>query len=126
MKQAIVTKKAPAALGPYSQAVKANGFVFCSGQIALKADGTFVDGNVKAQTTQVMENLGYVLDAAGCSFGDVVSATIYLTNLADFAAVNDVYGSHFKNDPPARATVEVKGLPKGAKVEIALIAATKP
>jgi len=123
MKTIIATEAAPAAIGPYSQAVKAGGLLFCSGQIPLDpATGQMVTGGIVAQTEQVMVNLAAVLAAAGVDFGAVVKSTIYLTSLADFAAVNEVYGRFFTVEPPARATVEVSGLPRGAAVEIDLIA----
>ncbi len=122
-KQIVATDRAPAAIGPYSQAVRAGGFVFLSGQIPLDpATGQMVEGDIEAQTEQVMKNLEAVLAAAGTSFGNVVRATIYLTDLGDFAKVNAVYGARFPNDPPARATVQVAALPKGARVEIDLVA----
>ena len=111
------------AIGPYSQAVRAGGFVFCSGQIPLDpVTGELTGDSISAQTERVMENIGAVLAAAGLTFGDVVKSTIYLADLTDFAAVNEVYGRRFPSDPPARSTVEVKGLPKGAGVEIEVIA----
>ena len=122
IKKVISTKEAPQAIGPYSQAIEAQGFVFCSGQIPLQADGSFPDGDVEDQTKQVMDNLGEVLKAAGLDFGSVVKTTIYLTDLNDFQTVNETYGNYFPNDPPARATVQVAALPKGAKVEIDAIA----
>jgi 2-iminobutanoate/2-iminopropanoate deaminase len=123
MKTIIATEAAPAAIGPYSQAVKAGGLLFCSGQIPLDpATGQMVAGGIVAQTEQVMVNLAAVLAAAGVDFGAVVKTTIYLTSLADFAVVNEVYGRFFTLEPPARATVEVSGLPRGAAVEIDLIA----
>jgi 2-iminobutanoate/2-iminopropanoate deaminase len=115
---------APAAIGPYSQAVEANGLVFLSGQIPLDpATGQMVTGDVTAQTEQVMKNLEAVLSAAGCTFAHVVRSTVYVTDLGDFAAVNEVYGRRFSDAPPARATVQVAALPRGAKVEIDMIAA---
>lgn len=123
MKTIIATEAAPAAIGPYSQAVKAGGLLFCSGQIPLDpATGQMIAGGIVAQTEQVMVNLAAVLAAAGADFGAVVKSTIYLTSLADFTAVNEVYGRYFTLEPPARATVEVSGLPRGAAVEIDLIA----
>jgi 2-iminobutanoate/2-iminopropanoate deaminase len=122
MKTIIATEAAPAAIGPYSQAVKAGGLLFCSGQIPLDpATGQLVTGGIVAETEQVMANLAAVLAAAGADFGAVVKTTIYLTSMADFAAVNEVYGRFFTVEPPARATVEVSGLPRGAAVEIDLI-----
>lgn len=117
------TDQAPAAIGPYSQAVVAQGLVFCSGQIALRPGGQVLVGRTAAeQAAQVMENLGVVLKAAGSGLDRVVKTTIYLLDLADFAAVNEVYGGFFAKDPPARATVQVSGLPKGALVEIDAVA----
>ena len=119
----VKTENAPEAIGPYSQAVKSGGFVFCSGQIALRADGSLVEGSVEDQTKQVMENLKAVLSEAGSDLGKVVKTTIYLNDINDFASVNEVYGSYFDGDKkPARATVEVSNLPKGVKVEIDCIA----
>lgn len=121
----ISTADAPAAIGPYSQAVRFGDFVFVSGQIPLDRDGEMVGGDdVQAQTEQVMKNLAAVLAAAGSSFARVVKTTIFLTDLGDFAAVNEIYARRFEGtDPPARATVQVAALPRGAKVEIELIAA---
>ncbi len=119
------TEKAPAAIGPYSQAVIAAGLVHCSGQIALDpATGTLVgEGDVAQQTERVLANLAAVLQAAGSSLGRVVSCTVYLQRMSDFAAVNGVYGRHFSGEqPPARATVEVARLPKDALVEISCVA----
>jgi len=122
-KEIIATEKAPAAIGPYSQAVRAGGFLFCSGQIPLDpTTGQLVVGGIAQQTERVMQNLEAVLLAAGVSFDQVVKSTIYLTDLADFAVVNEVYGRSFTAEPPARATVEVKGLPRGAAVEIEVVA----
>ena|SRR5438067_7487156 len=123
-KQIVATDRAPKAIGPYSQAVRANGFVFLSGQIPLDpGTGDLVQGDIVEQTQRVMQNLEAVLAAAGSSFDKVVRATIYLVDLGDFAKVNAVYGSCFSNEPPARATVQVAALPKGARVEIDLVAA---
>jgi 2-iminobutanoate/2-iminopropanoate deaminase len=116
---------APKAIGPYSQAIRGEGrLLFCSGQIPLHPhSGEMVGaGDVRAQARQVMENLGAVLAAGGASFSTVVKTTIYLADLADFAAVNEVYGGYWKEQPPARATVQVAGLPRGALVEIDAIA----
>lgn len=121
--EVIQTEKAPAAIGPYSQAVKANGFVFLSGQIPLTVAGELVEGGVEVQAKQVMENLSAVLEAAGSGFGGVVKSTIFLASMADFAAVNEVYAEYFLGDhKPARATVEVARLPKDVKVEIEMVA----
>ena len=122
-KEIIATDAAPAAIGPYSQAVRAGGFVFLSGQIPLDpATGEMVTGAIEGQTQQVMKNLEAVLTAAGTSFDKVVRATIYLTDLGDFAKVNAIYGERFPNHSPARATVQVAALPRGANVEIDLVA----
>ena len=124
---AIATKGAPAAIGPYSQAVvaPAGQLVFCSGQIALDpATGEMVGaGDVRAQTERVLENLGAVLAAAGASFATVVKTTIFLADLQDFGNVNEVYARYFPSQPPARATVQAAGLPRGALIEIDAIAA---
>jgi len=125
-KEIIATDKAPQAIGPYSQAVKAGGMLFLSGQIPLDpATGTLLQGDITAQTERVMENIAAVLAAAGLGFDDVVKSTIYLIDLANFAAVNEVYGRRFSATPPARSTVEVKGLPRGAGVEVEVIALCK-
>ena len=121
--QAIQTKEAPAAIGPYSQAVKHGNMIFLSGQVHLDpATGQVVTGDIAAQTRRVMENLRAVLAAAGGSFDDVVRTTIYLVDLGHFTAVNEAYGSYFEPPYPARATVQVAALPKGAQVEIDVIA----
>lgn len=122
----VSTDHAPKAIGPYSQAVKLNGMVFTSGQIPLDpVTGEMVGGtDARAQTTQIMKNLGAVLAASGTSFDRVVKTTIFVTDLNDFAAVNETYGAHFKSAPPARSTVQVAALPKGARVEIEMIALT--
>lgn len=123
MKRILSTSHAPAAIGPYSQAVEAGGMVFLSGQIPLDpTTGAMVEGDVAAQAERVMQNLEAVLAAAGLTFAHVVRCTIYLTNLGDFATVNEVYGKRFPAEPPARATVQVAALPKGAQVEIDAIA----
>ncbi len=117
------TKNAPAPIGPYSQAVEANGFLFCSGQIALDpASGQVLTGGVGEQAELVMKNVGAVLEAAGLKFENVVKTTIFLTDMGDFPAVNEVYGKYFKTQPPARSTVAVAGLPKGVKVEVEVTA----
>jgi 2-iminobutanoate/2-iminopropanoate deaminase len=122
-KELVSSKDAPGAIGPYSQAVKAGSLVFLSGQIPLDpSTGKLVEGDITAQTRRVMENLRAVLAAAGCSFDDVVRTTIFLADLADFAAVNETYGSFFQAPFPARATVQVAALPRGARVEIDAIA----
>lgn len=123
MKKVIKTEKAPQAIGPYSQAIEANGFLFVSGQIALDPKtGQVVSGDVREQTKQVMENGKAIIEAAGSTVSRVVKTTIYLKNIGDFAVVNEVYGSYFPAEPPARATVEVSRLPKDVLVEIDFIA----
>lgn len=122
-KQAISTPSAPAAVGPYSQAIRTGDWLFLSGQIPLDgATKSLVDGDIGKQTERVMNNLGAVLEAAGASFEHVVKTTIYLVDLNDFARVNEVYGSYFQSAPPARATIAVAALPLGARVEIEAIA----
>ena len=121
-KQILSTPSAPAALGPYSVGVEANGIVFFSGQIALDADGNPA-GSTAEQAQQVMTQIGGLLSDVGLGFSDVVKATIFLADMGDFAAVNEVYGSFFDAEPPARSAVEVAALPKGVSVEIETIAA---
>jgi len=122
-RQAVTTSEAPTAIGPYSQAIRAGGFLFVSGQIPLDpASGSLVSGDIAAQTRQVMRNLSAVLAAGGTSLDAVVKTTIYLADLADFKTVNEVYGSHFAPPAPARATVQVARLPLDARVEIDAIA----
>jgi 2-iminobutanoate/2-iminopropanoate deaminase len=119
----IQTDNAPAAIGPYSQAVVSNGFVFCSGQISLDTNGELITGSIQKETEQIMENLIAVLQAAGTDLSKVVKTTVYLTNINDFAEFNELYGNYFDGEnKPARATVEVSNLPKGVKVEIDCIA----
>jgi 2-iminobutanoate/2-iminopropanoate deaminase len=123
MKEIIATDRAPQAIGPYSQAVKAGGYLFLSGQIALDpVTGELVPGGIEAETERVMENIAGVLDVAGLDFGSVVKSTIYLVDLADFGVVNRIYGKQFPVAPPARSTVQVAALPRGACVEIEVIA----
>jgi 2-iminobutanoate/2-iminopropanoate deaminase len=127
MKKIISTTEAPAAVGPYSQAIRAGNFVFCSGQIPLDPkSGKIVEGDITAQTRRVMDNITAVLRAEGLTFENIVKTTVFLTNLADFQTVNELYGSYFKSDPPARSTVQVPALPKGANVEIEVIAVANP
>jgi 2-iminobutanoate/2-iminopropanoate deaminase len=126
MHEIITSSGAPRAIGPYSQAiaVRAGQLLFLSGQIPLDpATGELVRGTIEEETGQVMRNLAAVLAAGGAGFQHVVKATIYLTDLADFARVNEVYGAHFKSSPPARSTVQVAALPRGARVEIDAVAA---
>jgi 2-iminobutanoate/2-iminopropanoate deaminase len=122
-KEVIATKAAPAAIGPYSQAIKSNGFLFTAGQIPLDpATGKIVEGDIKAQTERVMENLAAVLAEAGTSFAGVVKTTCFLANLDDFAAFNEVYARYFTSQPPARSTVQAARLPAGAQVEVECVA----
>jgi 2-iminobutanoate/2-iminopropanoate deaminase len=119
----IKTADAPQAIGPYSQAVEAGGFVFVSGQIPIDPKtGNLVQADIKAQTKRVMENAMAILAAAGCGMPDIVKVTIYLKNMADFSAVNEVYGGYFLSDHPARATVEVARLPKDVGIEMDFVA----
>ncbi|MDM7923731.1 MAG: RidA family protein [Pyrinomonadaceae bacterium] len=123
MKEIISTEKAPGAIGPYSQAIKTNGMVFCSGQIPIDpATGEFVSEDVSEQTHQVFKNLSAVLEAAGASLNSVVKTTVFLADMNDFAAMNEVYGQYFSENKPARATVQAARLPRDAKVEIECIA----
>ena len=122
-KQAVHSSDAPAPVGPYSQAIRAGDTVYCSGQIALDPEtGTLVSGNIQRQTRQVLESLGMVLKGAGLGFTDVVSVAVFMTDLCDFAKMNEVYASYFTQMPPARCVVEVSGLPKDASIEISLVA----
>jgi 2-iminobutanoate/2-iminopropanoate deaminase len=122
-KEVVATQQAPQAIGPYSQAIKANGFVFTAGQIPLDpATGKQVEGDIKAQTERVMRNLEAILAEAGASFDTVVKTTCYLANLDDFAAFNEVYARFFTAQPPARSTVQAARLPAGVQVEVDCIA----
>ena len=123
MKEIVSTNNAPGAIGPYSQAIKANGMVFCSGQIPIDpATGEFVSEVVSEQTEQVLKNLGEVLKAAGSSLDNVVKTTVFLADMNDFVEMNEVYGRFFSDNKPARATVQAARLPRDAKVEIECIA----
>ena len=123
MREIIKTERAPEAIGPYSQAVRAGGFVFASGQIPIDpATGQFVAGGISEQTEQVLRNLSAVLEAAGSGLDRVVKTTVFLADMNEFAAMNEVYGRYFKRDVPARATVEAARLPRDARVEIEAIA----
>ena len=122
MREVIATPDAPKAIGPYSQAIKANGFVFTAGQVALDpATGQVVEGDVAAQTERVMKNLAAILKASGTGFEKVVRCTVFLKSMNDFSAMNEVYGRYFSSEPPARSTVEVARLPKDVLVEIDVI-----
>jgi len=123
MKSIIYTQNAPAPIGPYSQGIKAHGtFLFLSGQIPLRADGTIVEGDVQDQTRQVITNISALLTEAGCSAAQVVKTTVFLKSMNDFAAMNSVYEHYFGESKPARSTVEVSRLPKDVLVEIEVIA----
>jgi 2-iminobutanoate/2-iminopropanoate deaminase len=121
-REAVSTSSAPAAIGPYSQGIASDGLLFCSGQIGLDpTSGDLVDG-LEAQTERVLRNIAAILDAAGLAMSDVVKTTIFLTDMADFATVNGIYARHVVDPPPARSTVAVSALPKGARIEIEAIA----
>jgi 2-iminobutanoate/2-iminopropanoate deaminase len=123
MRYVIETTEAPKAIGPYSQAIKAGGLVFTAGQIAIDPEtGQVVAGDIKAQTERVCENLKAILEAAGTELESVIKSTVYLRSMADFAAMNEVYGRYFKTEAPARSTVAVAGLPRDVLVEIDVIA----
>jgi len=125
-KQAITTSDAPAAIGPYSQAIRAGDFLFLSGQIPLDPDtGQLVEGSIGDQTHRVLKNLGAILAAAGASFEDVVKTNVYLQDMADFAAMNAIYGTYFPAPAPARATIQAARLPRDVRVEIDLVAYLK-
>lgn len=119
----ISTSDAPAAIGPYSQAIAAGDFIFCSGQVALDpTTGELGADDVRAQTRRALENLNAVLRAAGATLGDVVKTTVFLVNMGDFAEMNEVYGEFFSSEPPARSTIAVAALPRGARVEVEAVA----
>jgi 2-iminobutanoate/2-iminopropanoate deaminase len=123
VKEIIQTEHAPKAIGPYSQAIKTNGFIFASGQIPTDpATGQFVPGGIAEQTEQAIKNLSRVLEAAGSGLNRVVKTTVFLADMSEFAAMNEVYGKFFDEEPPARATVAAAGLPRDARVEIEAIA----
>jgi 2-iminobutanoate/2-iminopropanoate deaminase len=123
VKEIVATDRGPKAIGPYSQAVKANGLVFVSGQIAIDPQTQqIVPGDIAQQTARVMENLKGIVEAAGSSMGEVVKTSVFLADMNDFAAMNEVYGRYFASSPPARATVQVSRLPKDVRLEIELIA----
>lgn len=123
MKKAVHTEQAPAAIGPYSQAIEANGFVYASGQIPIDpATGNFVEGGIEEQAHQCLTNASHILEAAGTSMANVVKTTVYLADMKDFAAMNGVYATFFSEPYPARSAVAVKDLPKGALVEVEVLA----
>ena len=126
MPATIQTDRAPSAIGPYSQAIKAGGFIFTSGQVAIDPEsGKLIAGDIKVQTQRVMDNLSAVLEAGGCNFNHVVKATVYLADIGDFAAFNEIYGQYFPQTPPARSAFQVAALPLGALVEVEMVARTK-
>ena len=126
MKEIVQTKSAPQAIGPYSQAIKTRGMVFASGQIPIDpATGQFVSGGIEEQTEQVLKNLSAVLEAAGSDLSRVIKTTVFLADMNEFAAMNEVYGRFFSEQPPARATVEAARLPRDARVEIEAMALTE-
>lgn len=122
MKKAFMTLQAPKPVGPYSQVVESGGFLFLAGQVPLTPQNTMNEGDITAQTRQVMDNLKAVLEAAGCAMNDVVKTTIFLADLGDFETVNGIYAEYFQEPYPARSTVQVSRLPRGARLEIDLIA----
>ena len=123
MKTAVSSPGAPKAVGPYSQAIRAGGLLFIAGQIPLDTSGTLVEGDVSVQARRVLDNIGSVLRAAGLSFTDVVKTTVFLSDLNDMAAMNQVYGTYFADPYPARATVQVARLPRDVRIEIEAVAA---
>jgi 2-iminobutanoate/2-iminopropanoate deaminase len=127
MRQAVASQGAPAAIGPYSQAIVAGPFLVCSGQIPIDpATGTVVEGGIAEQTRRVLENVGAVLSAAGLSFDAVVKTTVFLADMAEFSAMNEVYGEYFTAPAPARSTVQAARLPRDVRVEIEVVAVLKP
>lgn len=123
MKKIVESPLAPAPIGPYSQAVVANGVVYISGQIPIdQATGNLVTGSIEEETEQVMKNLSYILEAAGSGFDKVLKCSIFIKNMGDFAKINAVYGTRFQSNPPARETVQVSELPKGVNIEISCVA----
>ena len=126
MREPVSTSHAPAAIGPYSQAIRSGDFLFVSGQIPLDpATGTLIEGDVAAQTHRVLRNLGAILQEAGASFQHVVKTTVYLADMSEFGAMNEVYGTYFPAPPPARATIQAARLPRDVRVEIDLVAYLK-
>lgn len=121
-KKIIFTEQAPAPIGPYSQAVQVGNTLYCSGQIALDTNGQMQNLNIETETVQVMKNIGNLLKAAGMSYSDIVKTSIFLTDMSDFSKVNAVYAEYFDADFPARETIQVSALPKGANVEISVTA----
>ncbi|MCR4404825.1 MAG: RidA family protein [Candidatus Acetothermia bacterium] len=124
-RQPISTPKAPPTIGPYSQAIIADGFIFTSGQLPLDRDGNLVEGDIRAQARQCLENIKAILEAAGAGMDDLVKVTVYVTDMNDFAAINEVYASYFPKEPPARSFVQVAALPRGVPIELEGIAMKK-
>jgi 2-iminobutanoate/2-iminopropanoate deaminase len=122
----IRTERAPQAIGPYSQGIRAGGFLFTSGQIPLRPSGDLVSGDIRAEAHQALENVRAVLEAGGARMEDVVKATVFLVDLVDFSIVNEVYAEFFRSPPPARSCVQVAALPKGARVEVEAVAVVDP
>lgn len=123
MKEIINSPKAPAPIGPYSQAIKHGNQIFVSGQIPIdQATGNLINDSIESETEQVMKNLGFILSEAGLSYEHVIKCSIFVTDMGNFSIVNEIYGKYFSSNPPARETVEVSGLPKGVNVEISCIA----
>jgi len=123
VREIITAEKGPKAIGPYSQAIKANGLIFTAGQVALDpATGQMAQGGIAAETARVLENLKAVVEAAGSSLGQALKVTVYLKDMNDFAAMNEVYARYFAKDPPARSTIEAARLPRDARVEMDLVA----
>jgi 2-iminobutanoate/2-iminopropanoate deaminase len=127
MRKTVATDRAPRAIGPYSQAVVAGQLLFCSGQIPLDpATGQMIEGGIAAQTQRALQNIAEILTAAGATFDDIVKTTVYLTDMNEFAAMNEVYASFFSSPAPARSTVEARRLPRDARVEIEVVALLRP
>lgn len=120
--RSVSTDKAPKAIGPYSQAVRSRGLLFCSGQLPMSVEGAMIEGTFEEKVTQVLENLKAVVEEAGSSFGNVLKVTVFLTDLENFPAFNEVYAKYFTEHKPARSTIQVAGLPKGSPVEVECIA----
>jgi 2-iminobutanoate/2-iminopropanoate deaminase len=122
MKEILNSAKAPAPIGPYSQAVRFENTLYISGQIPIdETKGILVQDSIESETEQVMKNIGYILEAAGCNYSDILKCSIFIKNMGDFGKINAVYGNYFPSNPPARETVQVSELPKGANVEISCI-----
>ncbi|MDA9634674.1 Rid family detoxifying hydrolase [bacterium] len=122
MKKKIFTPNAPAAIGPYSQAILSNETLYCSGQIALDNDGNLQNSNIEDETIQIFKNINAILNEVNMTFKNIVKSTIFLKNMDDFSSVNTIYAKHFKSNPPARETIEVSRLPKNVNIEISVIA----